>query len=108
MKLQRLIIALCLLLPALPAWAENESSLRDAGLARGVQLAGVADPEERKVYIVQLRQPSTAEYHASLLKSPGVLSAQKGARPRFAAETAAAVQARNHSNWESDLERRSR
>ena len=89
MKSQRLIIALCLLLAALPASAEYESSLRDAGLARGVQLAGVADPEERKVYIVQLRQPSTAEYHASLLKSPGILSAQKSARPRFDPNSAA-------------------
>jgi subtilisin family serine protease len=88
-KLQRLIIAICLLLSAVPAWAEYESSLRDAGLAKGVQLAGVADPEERKVYIVQLRQPSTAEYHASLLKSPGILSAQKSARPRFDPNSAA-------------------
>jgi subtilisin family serine protease len=88
-KSQRLIIALLLLLPALPAWAEYESSLRDAGLARGMQLATVADPEERKVYIVQLRQPSTAEYHASLLKSAGILSIQKGARPRFDPNSAA-------------------
>jgi subtilisin family serine protease len=88
-KSQLLIIALCLLLAAVPAAAEYESSLRDAGLARGMQLAGVRDPDERKVFIVQLREPSAAEYHASLLKSPGILSVQKSIRPRLDRNSAA-------------------
>ena len=64
-KSQLLILAVYLLLAALPAAAEYESSLRDAGLAKGLRLAGVADPEERKVYIVQLRQPPAAAFHAA-------------------------------------------
>jgi subtilisin family serine protease len=82
-------IALCIVLAAAPAAAEHESLLRDAGLARGLQLAGVADPEERKVFIVQLREPSTAEYHAELQKAAAPTPGTRTARKRFDKNSAA-------------------
>ncbi len=55
-----------LLLTSFSAQAESESRLREAGGGGGIRLAGTEDPEHRVVYIVQLRAPSAAEYHASL------------------------------------------
>jgi subtilisin family serine protease len=52
-----------LLLAAGGSMAQAESVLRDAG-AVPVSLAGSANPEETRVYIVQLRTPSAAEFQA--------------------------------------------
>lgn len=67
MKLDRLLILCGLLLVSAGAVAQAESSLRNAG-AIPVRLAGTEDPAATRVYIVQLRDPSTAEHHANLLK----------------------------------------
>ncbi len=53
-----------LLLAAGVAAAQGESRLKDAGGPGGVRLAGTENPEQRKVYIVQLEGPSVAEFHA--------------------------------------------
>jgi len=60
--------AFCLLLSPPAVSADEASPLRDAGVARGLQLAGVDDPDARKVYIVQMREASAAEFHAALTK----------------------------------------
>ena len=58
---------LCLsLLLAGSAAAEYESALRDAGSLGGIRLADSEDPNLRKTYIVQLKAPAAAEYHATL------------------------------------------
>ena len=67
MKLDYVLIC-CGLLWFSASAAQAESLLRDAGTVP-VQLAGSEDPESSRVYIVQLRQPSAAEYHASLFKT---------------------------------------
>ena len=54
-----------LLLLAASSFAQVESVLRDAG-AVPVRLAGATNPEETRVYIVQLRAPSAAEYQAKV------------------------------------------
>ena len=82
-KLISLVTSLVLLLSATSAGASMESPLRDAGIARGLQLAGVDDPDARKVYIVQLQAPSAAEYHATLHKPAGTPLAAKPLRPRL-------------------------
>ncbi len=69
MKLIRHLVMCSLLLSSFSAQAENESRLRDAGGPGGIRLAGTENPERRVVYIVQLRAPSAAEYHASLLSA---------------------------------------
>ena len=78
-----LLTSFCLSLCAVSAYADNDSPLRDAGIARGLQLADVGDPEERKVYIVQLRTPSAAEYYSALRKTSAPMAAQKLPRVRF-------------------------
>ncbi|MBU2676973.1 MAG: hypothetical protein KJP16_07795, partial [Gammaproteobacteria bacterium] len=65
MKPDRLSLFFGLLLLSAATMAQSESSLRDAGTIP-ISLAGNADPEETRVYIVQFRQPSTAEHHAAL------------------------------------------
>ncbi len=65
-KLIRHLVIFSLLLTSFSAQAENESRLRNAGGPGGIRLAGTENPERRLVYIVQLRAPSAAEYHASL------------------------------------------
>ncbi|MCP5090101.1 MAG: hypothetical protein GY949_04170, partial [Gammaproteobacteria bacterium] len=67
MKLDRLILLCSLLLLSAAGMARTESSLRDVG-AVPLRLAGDQIPAATRVYIVQLHQPSAAEYHASLLK----------------------------------------
>ena len=48
------------------AHADVESRLRDAGPPIAIRLAGTEDAaNESRVYIVQLRTPSAAEFHAS-------------------------------------------
>ena len=66
-----------LLLLALQAVAADDS----------VQLTGTEDPAARKVFIVQLRAPSTAENFASMSKSYAASSSTK-ARPRFEKDAA--------------------
>ena len=83
MKLITLLACFFLSLAAVSAQAANDSPLRDAGIARGLQLAGVDDPDARKVYIVQLRSPSAAVYHSTLYKPAAAVTAQKTARTRF-------------------------
>ena len=55
--------------------AQNETELRDAGSLGGIRLAGSEDETARKVYIVQLAEPSAAQYHAAQLHA-----AQPGAQ----------------------------
>ncbi len=66
MKLVRLML-LCSLF-SVPAGAADEAALRDAG-DMAVRLAGTENPEETKVYIVQLQAPSAAEQQAKVTKS---------------------------------------
>ena len=80
MKLITLLTSICLSLTAFSASAGTESPLRDAGIARGLQLAGTEDPDARKVYIVQLRTPSAAEYFSRLYKATAALPVQKPRR----------------------------
>ena len=68
MLLRLTAIAALLLTSASPA-AEYESRLRDAGSLGAIRLAGTEDPGVRKVYVVQLKTPSAAQFHASSLKS---------------------------------------
>ena len=83
------LIALYLLLTPLMAFAEKESALHDAGIAKGLQLAGVDDPEARKVFIVQMREPSAAEFQSTLRRTTATLSTQKQPRVRFDKNNAA-------------------
>jgi len=82
-KLTTLLTGLFLSLCAVSAAAASDSPLRDAGIARGLQLAGVDDPDARKVYIVQLRTPSATEFHSSLYKTATAAPVAKSLRPRF-------------------------
>jgi subtilisin family serine protease len=82
-KLTTLLTGLFLALCAFSAAASSDSPLRDAGIARGLQLAGVDDPDARKVFIVQLRTPSAAEFHSTLYKTATVAPVSKPSQPRF-------------------------
>ena len=66
--------ALALLLLS-PAHAEPESALADRGPGLGIQLAGAEEERGPKVYIVQLKKPAAAAFHATLMKP---LTAQTG------------------------------
>ena len=79
MNILRLTLLL-LLSVAIPANAEYESKLRDAGSLGGIRLAGSEDPGMRKVYIVQLAAPSAADVHAKM--TPATYKAG-AARTRF-------------------------
>ena len=82
MNALRIIVLLALLLPAVGT-AEFESRLRDAGSLGAIRLAGSEDPAISKVYIVQLKTPAAADYHAALATAatkPGQLS---GVKARF-------------------------
>jgi subtilisin family serine protease len=68
MKFSRASLLFGLLLVFTGAVAQTESSLRDASTVP-VRLAGSEDPTTTRVYIVQLRGPSTAEHHARLSKA---------------------------------------
>jgi len=76
-------IAICLLLSSPVVSAGEASPLRDAGVARGLQLAGVDDPAARKVYIVQMREASVAEFHAAVVKRAAPASAPQASAVRF-------------------------
>lgn len=57
---------LCAIFIAGAVFADSESRLRDGGPPTAIRLAGTEDAaNESKVYIVQLRTPSAAEFHAS-------------------------------------------
>ncbi len=83
MNLSTLLTGLLLSLCAVSAALASDSPLRDAGIARGLQLAGVDDPDARKVYIVQLRAPSAAEFHSTLYKTTTAAPVAKPSRTRF-------------------------
>lgn len=83
MKPTTLLTGLLLALCAANASASTDSPLRDAGIARGLQLAGVDDPDARKVYIVQLHAPSAAEFHSTLYKTTAPAPAGKPSQPRL-------------------------
>ena len=68
MKHARLLLFLTLLVSG-GAAADNQSQLRDAGSLGGIRLAGTDDPTVSKVYIVQLKAPSAADYHASVIRA---------------------------------------
>jgi subtilisin family serine protease len=64
-KLIRITILFALLIAG-AATADNESRLREGGPPTGIRLAGTEDAlSESKVYIVQMRTPSAAEYHVT-------------------------------------------
>ena len=67
MKIVRLLLLCSLLSLSVNGFAQSETVLRDAS-EMSVRLAGGDDPEQTKVYIVQLRTPSAAERHTSRLK----------------------------------------
>ena len=56
-------------------FAQFETDLRDAGSLGAIRLAGSEDPNQRKVYIVQLKAPSAADFHALRLGPTLKLSA---------------------------------
>ena len=62
MTLSRQILLYGLLLTSFGALAQHESPLQSAG---NIHLTGAEDPATSKVFIVQLRSPSAAEYRAS-------------------------------------------
>ena len=68
----RLILLSALLFPALVS-AEFESRLRDAGSLGAIRLAGSEDPAISKVYIVQLKAPAAADYHAALATAAAMI-----------------------------------
>jgi subtilisin family serine protease len=82
MTFDRLSLLVGLLLLSAAALAQTQSSLRDAG-ALPLSLAGGEDPSETRVYIVQLREPSTAEHHASLTKAIAQPATQSKLRTRI-------------------------
>jgi len=86
-KLNYLFLLCCLLLPALNISAQDEPAIHSAG---AILLTGREDPATSKVYIVQLRSPSAAEYHASLAKKTRAASrSAKKPMPRFRKNSAA-------------------
>ncbi len=63
------ILAVCCLAIASPVSAQQESPLHRDGSLAGLNLPGIGDQSsDTRVYIVQLRTPSAAEYHASLVR----------------------------------------
>ena len=89
MKLNRALLIIGLLLTSVGVSAQNESAIKSAD---NLRLSGAEDPNTSKVYIVQLRSPSAAEHHASLMKSSAgraVILAADEPRPRFQKNNAA-------------------
>ena len=69
--MQRAYLTLLCLLLASVASGEYESALRAAGSLGGIRLANSEDPSVRKVYIVQLKAPSAADFDASTRMQAG-------------------------------------
>ncbi len=65
------------------AFAQFETELRDAGSLGAIRLAGSEDPSLRKTYIVQLKTPSAADFHALRFGPTARLSAAGQPRVRF-------------------------
>ena len=65
------------------AFAQFETDLRDAGSLGAIRLADSEDPNLRKTYIVQLKGPSAADFHALRLGPTAKLSAPGQPRVRF-------------------------
>ena len=63
------LLLLCSLLAASAGVADDRSKLLETGNVSAVRLAGNEDPAARRVFIVQLRKPSAAEHHASLVRA---------------------------------------
>ncbi|NIA27274.1 MAG: S8 family serine peptidase [Desulfobulbaceae bacterium] len=82
MKLFRPLLLASLLL-SVSAFAQFETGLRDAGSLGGIRLAGSDDPNLRKVYIVQLKTPSAADFHASRFGQVSKTGAPNQPRVRF-------------------------
>ena len=94
-------LSICLLL-ACCAGAHAESVLLDAGNPP-LRLAGMQDPEETKVYIVQLRAPSAAAQQAAIktgLRGP----VQAAARTRFEWRLGRALSGRLELRYETGFE----
>ena len=71
----------CLILTPVGFGAANEPAIKGAP---DMRLTGAEDPATTKVFIVQLRSPSTAEHHASLTKAiASTRSPGSSTRPRF-------------------------
>jgi subtilisin family serine protease len=64
-------------------FAQFETDLRDAGSLGAIRLAGSDDPNIRKVYIVQLKTPSAADFHALQVGQVAKVSAPNQPRARF-------------------------
>jgi subtilisin family serine protease len=69
-----------LTLLSLAAMAQDESNLQDGGSLGAIRLAGTDDPDASKVYIVQLRTPSAAQYHASFASKARQVSPKERVR----------------------------
>ena len=65
------------------AFAQFETDLRDAGSLGAIRLAGSEDPNLRKTYIVQLKAPSAADFHALRFGPTAKLNAPGQPRVRF-------------------------
>jgi subtilisin family serine protease len=65
------------------AFAQFETDLRDAGSLGAIRLADSDDPNLRKTYIVQLKGPSAADFHALRFGPTAKLSAPGQPRVRF-------------------------
>ena len=93
-KTTRLIVALLcsLLLIPITAAAQDEPAIKSAG---NLALPAAPDSATSKVYIVQLRSPSAAEYHASTSKSTVAAAsiAPNNKRPARFEKNSAAIQA---------------
>ncbi len=74
MILRHTLPACSLILISLGASAENESAL---GGTDGMRLGSSDESASSKIYVVQLRSPSAAEYHASNLKPLASATQQK-------------------------------
>jgi subtilisin family serine protease len=88
MKRSRLLFLLAVLVST-GAAADDESRLRDAGSLGAIRLAGTDDPNVSKVYIVQLRSPSAADYHASTVSATSKAARPAMRKARFNRENAA-------------------
>ena len=99
-------LLLLLLLPFAAA-AQEGTVLRDAGSLGAIRLAGSEEEFASKVYIVQLAEPSAAEYHAALVTRAAKAGGQGSGRVRFDKGSAAiqAYAARLESAQDAVLER---
>ncbi len=78
MTARAILLLLLVFVVAGPARSAEEPLLRDGGGGAGFALADSEDPNARRVYIVQLAEPSAAEFHAGLISKVGTTS---GLRP---------------------------